>query len=315
MSEQFDLVVKPAAGSIASNIADLEAWVKSVTEPYIGQVVTEDQTKFAKKDLADLRKLKTMLEDERKKAKAIIMEPYTQFESMYKKAVASLDEAIIGIDRQVKEIEAAARKKREEDTIAFIRQAAQDIGGNKMDKVFWRDDILTWFVDPSWLLASTARTKVEKEIREKIMAVSRDIYAIETAAGDDYAPCLEIYYQTGVLASALEKKQALDAIRREKEEAERAKAQEAEAQAAETAGMTVQTSSGEHKEEDLPPYVTPIADRIFFDIPIEPEDETQKELMRVPAVLVFPKYKKHLVREIMTKAGIKILKPSSKEDK
>ena len=250
MSEQFDLVVKPAAGSIASNIADLEAWVKSVTEPYIGQVVTEDQTKFAKKDLADLRKLKTMLEDERKKAKAIIMEPYTQFESMYKKAVASLDEAIIGIDRQVKEIEATARKKREEDTIAFIRQAAQDIGGNKMDKVFWSDDILTWFVDPSWLLASTARTKVEKEIREKIMAVSRDIYAIETAAGDDYAPCLEIYYQTGVLASALEKKQALDAIRREKEEAERAKAQEAEAQAAETAGMTVQTSSGEHKEEE-----------------------------------------------------------------
>ena len=30
MSDQFDLVVKPAAGSIASNIADLEAWVNSV---------------------------------------------------------------------------------------------------------------------------------------------------------------------------------------------------------------------------------------------------------------------------------------------
>lgn len=315
MSEQFDLVVKPAAGSIASNIADLEAWVKSVTEPYIGQVVTEDQTKFAKKDLADLRKLKTMLEDERKKAKAIIMEPYTQFESMYKKAVASLDEAIIGIDRQVKEIEVAARKKREEDTIAFIRQAAHDIGGSNMGKVFWRDDILAWFVEQSWLLASTARTRVEKEIREKILAVSRDIDAIETAAGEDYAPCLEVYYQTGVLASALEKKQALDAIRREKEEAERAKAQEAEAQSAETAEMTVQPASEEHKEEDMPPYVTPIADRIFFDIPIEPEDETQKELMRIPAVLVFPKYKKYLVREIMTKAGIKMLKPSAEEDK
>ena len=310
MSDQFDLVVKPAAGSIASNIADLEAWVNSVTEPYIGQVVTDDQVKFAKKDLASLRKLKSALEDERKKAKSIIMEPYTQFETMYKKAVASLDEAIIGIDKQIKEIEAEAKQKREEEILSFIKQSAQDIGGNKMGKVFWRDDVMSWFVKPAWLLVSTSRVKTEQEIREGIVTVSRDIDAIETAAGDDLAPCLDDYYRTGSLASALQKKKALEDIR-----AQKAKEAE-EAQKAETASpASPAVPEPEYHQPTDTPYVTPIADRIFFDIPVEPEDEAQKELMRIPVVLVFPRYKMHLLKEIMSKLGIKILKPSAKEEK
>lgn len=308
MSNQFDLVVKPAAGSIASNIADLEAWVNSVTEPYIGQVVTDDQVKFAKKDLADLRKLKTALEDERKKAKAIIMEPYTEFEAMYKKAVASLDEAITGIDRQIKEIEAEAKKKREEDTIAFIKQSAQDIGGNKIGKIFWRDDILAWFVKPSWLLVSTSKVKTEQEIREGIVTVIRDIDAIETSAGEDLAPCLDEYYRTGSLASALQRKKALEDIRAQKakEAEEAARIEDA------PSDSPIAPEPEYHKPSDTP-YVMPVAERIFFDIPIEPEDEAQKELMHIPAVLVFPRYKMHLLKEIMTKLGMKIMKPSSKE--
>lgn len=308
MSDQFDLVVKPAAGSIASNIADLEAWVNSVTEPYIGQVVTDDQVKFAKKDLADLRKLKTALEDERKKAKAIIMEPYTEFEAMYKKAVVSLDEAITGIDRQIKEIEAEAKKKREEDTIAFIKQSAQDIGGNKIGKIFWRDDILAWFVKPSWLLVSTSKVKTEQEIREGIVTVIRDIDAIETSAGEDLASCLDEYYRTGSLASALQRKKALEDIRAQK-------AKEAEEAGKIDAEPSPSPAESENHQPVDTPYVMPIADRIFFDIPIEPEDEAQKELMRIPVVLVFPRYKMHLLKEIMSKLGIKILKSSAKEEK
>ncbi len=306
--EQFDLVVKPSAGNIVSNLADLEAWVKSASEPYIRQVVTEDQAKFAKKDLASLRKLKSALEDERKKAKAIIMEPYTQFEAMYKKAVSSLDEAISGIDRQIKEIEKAAEEKREAELCEFIRKSAQDIGGNKMGKVMWRDDVMRWFVSPSWLLASASRTKTEREIREKIVAVSRDIYTIESTTGDDYASCLELYYQTGVLATALQRKQALDAIR-----AQKAAEAEAEKTASASSGIQTPQPAAENHQATENPYVAPVADRIFFDIPVEPEDDEQKELMHIPAVLVFPRYKMHLLKEIMTKLGMKILKPSSKE--
>ena len=294
MSEQqFDLVVKPAAGSVASNISELEAWVKHITEPYIGQVVTDDQAKFAKKDLAELRKLKTALEDERKKAKSIIMAPYTEFETLYKKAIASLDEAISGIDKQVKEIEAAAKQKRYDDLVGFIQQEARNIYGESLLIKVEKPEVLEWFMDPKWLLSSATTTSVQIAVREKLAQLDRDYDCILKTAPDPAA--IDEYLRTGSLSRAFEKKRQIDEIRKMQEETEKAKT-------AETPAQDSATSAEE-------PYVRPVADRIFFDIPIEPEDEAQKELMHIPAILVFPKYKKNLIREITTKLGIKILKP------
>ncbi len=294
MSEQqFDLVVKPAAGSVASNISELEAWVKHITEPYIGQVVTDDQAKFAKKDLAELRKLKTALEDERKKAKSIIMAPYTEFETLYKKAIASLDEAISGIDKQVKEIEAAAKQKRYDDLVGFIQQEARNIYGESMLIKVEKPEVLEWFMDPKWLLSSATTTSVQIAVREKLAQLDRDYDCILKTAPDPAA--IDEYLRTGSLSMAFEKKRQIDEIRKMQEETEKARTSE-------TPVQDVAAPAEEH-------YVTPVADRIFFDIPVEPEDEAQKELMHIPAILVFPKYKKNLIREITTKLGIKILKP------
>lgn len=294
MSEQqFDLVVKPAAGSVASNISELEAWVKHITEPYIGQVVTDDQAKFAKKDLAELRKLKTALEDERKKAKSIIMAPYTEFETLYKKAIASLDEAISGIDKQVKEIEAAAKQKRYDDLVGFIQQEARNIYGESMLIKVEKPEVLEWFMDPKWLLSSATTTSVQIAVREKLAQLDRDYDCILKTAPDPAA--IDEYLRTGSLSRAFEKKRQIDEIRKMQEETEKARTSE-------TPVQDVAAPAEEH-------YVTPVADRIFFDIPVEPEDEAQKELMHIPAILVFPKYKKNLIREITTKLGIKILKP------
>ena len=58
----------------------------------------------------------------------------------------------------------------------------------------------------------------------------------------------------------------------------------------------------------------PVADRIFFDVPGEPEDERQKELVHIPAVLVLPRYKMHILREIMTKLGMKIMRPTTEKE-
>ena len=306
--EQFDLIVKPSAGNIVSNLADLGAWVKSVTEPYIGQVVTEDQAKFAKKDLADLRKLKTALEDERKKAKSIIMEPYTQFEAMYKEAVSSLDDAIAGIDKQIKEIEALAKQKKEEEIKDFIIKTAGENFGNKIKGIVLRPEVMTWFFDQKWLNATAARSTVERTIREKLLEMARAVDSIETTAGDDSAAALDVYYNTGSLSAAILKKTQLEEIRRAQE---KAKTEEKE----NCSQPSAEPEATEKSPEPSSPYLVPVAGRIFFDIPLEPEDETQKELMHIPAVLVFPKYKMHLIKEIMSKLGIKIMKPSAKEEK
>ena len=289
----FDLAVNSTAGAIASNISELKSYIESVTQPYIGQVITEDQAKFAKKDLASLRKLQTVLEDVRKRAKAIIMAPYSEFEKLYKDAVKSLDDAIAGIDKQVKEIEANAKAAREKELKEFILKSVYEITGNKLRRIFdSRPEIMTWFFRPEWLNASAARTSVERTIREKIVQVARDIDSVETSAGDEVAVALDEYYRTGSLSSAILKAGEVARLKQQ------------------NCAMTADQPAAEEHQEEAPKAVSPVADRIFFDIPVEPDDKEELEVLKVPVTLEFPKYKKHLIREIMTKVGIKMTKPS-----
>lgn len=292
----FDLAVNSTAGAIASNISELKSYIESVTQPYIGQVITEDQAKFAKKDLASLRKLQTELEDERKRAKAIIMAPYSEFEKLYKDAVKSLDDAIAGIDKQVKEIEANAKAARERELKEFILKSVYEITGNKLRRIFdSRPEIMTWFFRPEWLNASAARTSVERTIREKIVQVARDIDSVETSAGDEVAVALDEYYRTGSLSSAILKAGEVARLKQQ------------------SCAMTAeQPPAEERQEEEASKQIAPVAERIFFDIPVEPDDKGELEVLKVPVILEFPKYKKPLVREIMTKVGIKMAKPSGK---
>ena len=299
--EQFDLIVTPAAGSVASNIADLEAWIKKVSEPYIGQVVTEDQVKFAKKDLAVLRKLKTALEDERKKAKAIIMAPYTDFEMLYKKAIASLDSAISGIDIQVKEIEAAAKEKKRRSIEEFIKTEAKNLRGESLLIKMEREDVMSWFLEPKWLNASETDTSVQLAVREKLVRVSRDLDCIlkTSEQGIGGPAAFDEYYRTGSLSAALDKKMQVEAIQKQ---------QEAEAAAAKQTETPIQAAP---PAAPAPSAATP--KQIAFTIPDEPDDPSLKKWFQLPVVLVFPKYKLPLIKDIASKLGIKILKPNQKE--
>ena len=259
-------------------------------------MITEDQAKFAKKDLASLRKLQTALEDERKRAKAIIMAPYSEFEKLYKDAVKSLDDAIAGIDKQVKEIEANAKAAREKELKEFILKSVYEITGNKLRRIFdSRPEIMTWFFRPEWLNASAARTSVERTIREKIVQVARDIDSVETSAGAEVAVALDEYYRTGSLSSAILKAGEVARLKQQS-----------------CAITAEQPPAEERQEEEASKQVSPVAERIFFDIPVEPDDKGELEILKVPVILEFPKYKKPLVREIMTKVGIKMAKPSGK---
>ena len=293
--ESFDLIVTPQSGSLISNVADLKEWVDKAAAPYLGQLITEDQAKFAKKDLAELRKLKSALEDERKRAKAIIMKPYADFEVLYKQALSSLDEAISGIDAQLKEIDARLRAEKEAELRAFIREAAQDVGGDSLAEILGRDDVMQWFMDPKWLLASSTRSSAEKAIREKLVQVSREEFTIEKTAEEYYAPCMDVYYQTGSLALAIQKHSDLIAISRS-----RAMANKPEGTAREQ-DLLQEAQADIHKTE-----------MISVEVPAEPDDPAELEIIKMPVVLAFPRYKKQMVREIMTKAGIKMLRPENR---
>ena len=313
--QSYDLVITPKAGDIVSNIDGLGPFLKQITEPYIGQVVTEDQVSFAKKDLALLRKLNTQLEDERKRAKAVINKPYAEFEIKYKAAKASLDEAIAGIDRQVKEIEAAAKAKRQEELVDFTLKEAKAIGGESLLIRMEKAEVQAWFFDPKWVNASASDTAVQLAIREKLNQFDRDYDCILKTAPDPVA--IDTLLKTGSLSAAFEKKREIDEIKRQ---------QEVDAAARRAAEESAKAAEAEGQPDLLQPQITPPAANIdenkaseiaidnhdnviTMQVPEVPDDDSLLQDMKLPVVLVFPKYKKAMVREIMTKAGIRMLKP------
>ena len=314
MSEErrdFSLSVETLPGSVVSNVATLKEWIDKNIQPYLGQVVTPDQARFAKSDLAMLRKVKTQLEDERKRAKTIIMKPYVDFEALYKDAVASLDSAIAGIDGQLKAIEAMQKNARRKELLDFIMKEAGDIGGESVVMRLERQDVIGWFFDEKWLTASSSMTSVKTAIREKLVTVDRDIQCIVKTANTSLA--FDTYYRTGSLSAALE------ADRRAAEEAKRLKAIEGEKKT-----VPAETAAGEAAPEMMKTWDEVVqtheewlqrkevqgSQQIMLTIPEEPADERLTAMMQVPTILEFPRYKMALVREIMTKCGIRMLNPN-----
>ena len=305
--DEFNLSVETLPGQVVSNISSIKNWINENVEPYLKQVVTPDQAKFAKKDLAMLRKVKTQLEDERKRAKAIIMKPYADFEALYKDAISSLDSAIAGIDGQLKAIEATQKAQRRDEITAAILKGASDIGGEELLMRLERDDVMGWFFDEKWLNASAAMSSVMTAVNEKLNTVWRDIQCINKSAGSGEA--FANYYRTGSLSAALE------ADRIARQEADRLKAIAAQKAAASTipsappAPEPVKTwdevvkahEESLHHDDHEP-------QQIVIAVPDEPEDERMRAPVQIPVILEFPLYKKGMIREIMTKAGIKMLR-------
>ena len=301
----YDLIVTSAPGSIESNIAGLKAWIAKVVEPYQGRAVPIDQYKFAKKDLADLRKLQKTLEDERKRAKTIIMAPYEEFEKLYKEAKAPLDDAIAGINRQVKEIEEEEKTLRKNNLVSFIQSEAKALSGESLLIKMEKPEVLEWFVDPKWLLSSATTTSVQLAVREKLIQVQRDYDCILKDAPD--AAAIDAYNRTGSLSAAFEAKRKADAIK-----AEIARKDTPAAPAPEPAPVK-QPVATPTAETTPPDGYTSTPGFILIQEAKKPTDEALLQTIRIPLVLEFPKYKMPMIKQIMTKCGIKILrdKPSS----
>ena len=319
----YDLIVTPLPGSITSNLAGLKEWVAKAAAPYQGRIVPQDQYRVAKKDLADLRRLKKTLEDERKRTKTVIMSPYSEFEQLYKEAMIPLDDAIACIDRQVKEIEEREKTQRKTRLIAFIQEEAKAISGESLLVKMEKPEILAWFIDPKWLLSSAATTSVQLAVREKLTQVQRDFDCILKDAPDPAA--IEAYERTGSLSAAFEAKRKADAIKAEL--ARESTAMVTTSPAPESAFAPEPSSQQEGKDAPQPESgrgfltaeeagqgFTPTPGFILVKEPEKPENPALLETAYIKAVLAFPRYKKAMVKEILNKSGVLILKDIPKKE-
>lgn len=191
------LHVSQELGVIKTNLDTIATELKTQMDEYKDYVVTQDSIAADKKVLADLRKLKTSLEDARKNVKAQWEQPYKDFETKYKEVLALVEVPIKEIDAQLKlfEEERALAKK------GHVRELYDD-NIEDLERFLPFDTVF----NPKWLNATAKDQDVLYELSEKKLKVKTDLDALKALGSEIYEEIIETYIQSGNnLAAAIQR--------------------------------------------------------------------------------------------------------------
>lgn len=215
----LELMIRPADVTIPQaidNFEQLKAELEPRMQKYASLVVSEDGISAAKKDKADLNKLKTAVEDQRKAVKKQCLELQTTFEAQCKELTAMIDEPIAAIDKQIK---------------AFDEQRKQD-KYNELAAHFCRVNTLPFLkledvLDPKWANVTSKTEKLEADIEERVKKLSEDLAEIKQLFADSpmLTPVLEKFSETKDKAAALSYAAVLEKRDQQRREEEARKAE------------------------------------------------------------------------------------------
>lgn len=206
------------------NNEEIKAGIAAMMEDYRGLVFTENTVGDAKKDRANLNKLKAAFEDELKRVKKLCMEPYNRFEKQLKEVTVLIDEPAKLIDAQIKEVEQMKREEKRKE----VQELFKTIGFQNFVTIE-----MIW--DEKWLNASVPLSKVESQMKDIMYRIGEEVGTINHLQEFSFE-ALEVYKKTLDLTQAIRKGKELADIQKRKEEARiaREKAEE-ERKAAELA--------------------------------------------------------------------------------
>ncbi|MDY3109289.1 MAG: DUF1351 domain-containing protein [Lachnospiraceae bacterium] len=226
------------------NNEELKTAIAAKMEDYKGLVFTEETIKEGRKDRADLNKLRTAIDNERKRVKKLCMDPYNKFEQQVKEVLGLIDEPIRLIDAQIKEVDLA---KKEEKRVE-IQKLFETIG-------FQSFVTLDMIWDEKWLNVTVSLAKIEEQMKSIMYQIGDAVLTIHKLPEFSFE-AMEIYKKTLNLSQAIAEGQRLADIQKRKEEAriarekaeeERRKAEEKKAAQEETEQVFLPVT----KEENL----------------------------------------------------------------
>lgn len=174
MAENMELVVNDfkELQQITFNYEELKKELTQRVDKYKDVVYTEDSIQEAKSDRALLNKVSKAINDEKKRVKEKLLEPYVDFENKCKELMAIVDEVSSGIDKQVKEFEQSEKNKKKQEIIQYWTENSEEYA-----KVIDTDKL----VKQEWLNKTYSMIKVKQEIDHIISKIIMDIKTIDTA--------------------------------------------------------------------------------------------------------------------------------------
>lgn len=195
--EELQIKVSNTVGTISTNFEEIEANLKEILANYKGIIVTEDTVKESKKDIAELRKIRTSIDDKKKEIKKVWNQPYTEFENKCKELMALVDEPINEINSQVAEFET----KRKEEKLNHLHELFNEQIGEFGDYLTFES-----VFNEKWLNVSTTDKDVKFDISERITKIRSELDAIKALNSEIEAECIKAYKNSGnSLTAAIQK--------------------------------------------------------------------------------------------------------------
>lgn len=168
------VVNEQTLGTLTTNAAQIRDLVRDMAGQYKAENYSEDTVDVAKADKTKLNKAKKALNDERIRLEKAFNAPFEEFKAIVKETVGYIDEAVGQIDIVIKDVEYKANNKKLEEIQKVAEKCGLEEAGIKFDMIF----------NSKWLNKSTSLKAVEKEIRERIDGIRRDLETLKSFAED-----------------------------------------------------------------------------------------------------------------------------------
>ena len=237
-------IINPHEGGFVKEIEwnheELKKEISAKMEEYKTLVFTENTIKDAKKDRADLNKLKNAFEDERKRIKKLCMDPYNRFEGQVKEITSLIEEPIRLIDAQIKEVDQQKKAQK--------RMQIEDLFRIIGFQVFVTLDQI-W--DDKWLNATVSLKNIEEQMKSRMYQIGEDIYTIQNLPEFSFES-MEVYKKTLNLTMAVQESRRLSDIRKKKREHEEAIAKQKAEEEARIAATVPENPSGSVGTSPIP---------------------------------------------------------------
>lgn len=248
---QFEITtdLTPYTGaSIQTNKEAVKAYLADLTAPYKTMVITEDGIPAAKKDLANLRKIITGIEEQRKAVKATWMAPYDSYAADCKEIQSDVNEAIANIDGQIKDFDRRKKEEKKQRLLDLFIENSADVS----DYISFED-----LFDSKWLNATFSEIDAANSIVAQIEDIREGLETIRALESEYEAAMLNEYGKSHNLSKALAEGKRLEAIQKAEEERRAALAEE------EDTIPTVEETPYTPPVMPVTPSVKPIAEKTY----------------------------------------------------
>lgn len=168
-------IYNPASGQplppIEWNFEAIKAWLKEGLAAYKGRVYDETQITQAKKDAANLRKLKDAIDGKRKEVKATYLAPVEEFTKQARELTDMIDAQVGEITAQVKTYDDFRRREKQ----AEIEKVYTALIGDLAEMVPYER-----LHNPKWLNVTYSMTNISEELARSIESIEAALSSINT---------------------------------------------------------------------------------------------------------------------------------------